>query len=148
MKPRVALLGLLAVSLALMQAEIAEAAPGLLQLPWPAGTQHRINTGYSYGCLYHTGSAYYAIDFEFGPWEEVTAVAGGTATAAYSGSLGYYVVVDHGGGYESLYAHLYDFEVSDGQTVSPGQTVGYAGDHRMGRWCTPPLPHASQRSSS
>ncbi len=128
MKLRLALVTLLALLLAVASGgSTARAAPAL-QLPWPTGHQHRINGGYTYGCMYHTGSAYYAIDFAFGPWENVSAVSGGTATRGYSGSLGNYVIVAHDGGYVSYYAHLYGFAVSNGQTVSQGQTVGYAGD--------------------
>ena len=37
------------------------------------------------------------------------------------------VVVDHGNGYTSLYAHLSNIYVSVGQTVSRGQLIGQMG---------------------
>jgi murein DD-endopeptidase MepM/ murein hydrolase activator NlpD len=37
------------------------------------------------------------------------------------------VVVDHGGGLFSGYAHLKSFAVAEGQTVTQGDTVGYVG---------------------
>lgn len=65
----------------------------------------------------------------------IQSISGGVVVEARSGcgcpknsSYGYgnYVVVDHGGGYKSLYAHLGDvLSVSVGDTVSKGQTVGY-----------------------
>jgi LAS superfamily LD-carboxypeptidase LdcB len=38
------------------------------------------------------------------------------------------VRIDHGGGVETLYAHLSRVDVTDGQTISPGQQVGAVGD--------------------
>jgi murein DD-endopeptidase MepM/ murein hydrolase activator NlpD len=42
-------------------------------------------------------------------------------------SYGYYVVVDHGDGFQTLYAHLSDFAVTQGQYVETGQLLGYSG---------------------
>ncbi|TCS93952.1 M23 family metallopeptidase [Hazenella coriacea] len=42
-------------------------------------------------------------------------------------SYGKYIIIDHGGGYETLYAHLKAFKVSQGQTVSQGQQIGEVG---------------------
>jgi murein DD-endopeptidase MepM/ murein hydrolase activator NlpD len=42
----------------------------------------------------------------------------------YSGNT---VIVDHGGGLFTLYAHLSELGVAEGQTVEPGQTLGLSG---------------------
>ena len=56
------------------------------------------------------------------------AAAGGTvATAAYHNSYGNYVVIDHGNGLSTLYAHLYRINVTVGQSVSQGQQIGIIG---------------------
>lgn len=49
--------------------------------------------------------------------------AGGSTCCSY----GLYVVIMSPGGIETLYAHLSSIAVSQGQQVSPGQTLGYAG---------------------
>lgn len=41
--------------------------------------------------------------------------------------LGNHVVVDHGGGLTSVYAHLYSIAVAVGQTVAPDTTLGQEG---------------------
>ena len=47
---------------------------------------------------------------------------------SYGGSgYGNYVVVDHGGGYTTLYAHMTSISVSVGQTVGQGDTLGITG---------------------
>jgi murein DD-endopeptidase MepM/ murein hydrolase activator NlpD len=47
-------------------------------------------------------------------------------SSSYSG-YGNTVVVDHGGGYATLYAHLSSFNVSTGSYVEQGKVVGYVG---------------------
>ncbi len=49
----------------------------------------------------------------------------------FSGSLGGYgnvVKVDHGGGYMSLYAHLTNSRVANGQTVNQGDIIAFSGN--------------------
>jgi murein DD-endopeptidase MepM/ murein hydrolase activator NlpD len=60
----------------------------------------------------------------------IAAVKGGTVTFAGGNpccSYGYYVVVDHGDGYQTLYAHLSSIAVSQGQSVAQGQLLGGGG---------------------
>ncbi len=45
-----------------------------------------------------------------------------------SGGYGYVVVVDHGTGYQTLYAHLSGVAAGCGQSVVQGQTIGYGGN--------------------
>jgi hypothetical protein len=60
----------------------------------------------------------------------VAAAAGVVTTAVPNGNHGYgrYVVVDHGNGESSLYAHLQSVNVGVGQTVDQGSLVGLLGD--------------------
>lgn len=52
----------------------------------------------------------------------------GVVTAAtYGKSAGYYVSINHGDGYSSIYMHMTNFVVSKGQAVSAGQVIGYVG---------------------
>ena len=57
----------------------------------------------------------------------VAALKGKVATAEYSDSYGNYVVVDHGKGLSTLYAHCSELQVQEGQTVQKGETVGLVG---------------------
>jgi hypothetical protein len=45
-----------------------------------------------------------------------------------SQALGVYVVLDHGCGLRTWYCHLSRAEVSEGDTIQKGQTIGYTGD--------------------
>ncbi len=47
--------------------------------------------------------------------------------AAYSGGYGYSILIYHGGGFATWYAHLSSFAVSTGQMVQRGQVIGLVG---------------------
>lgn len=76
-------------------------------------------------------------------------LASDTGTIVYSGCLswgyGCHVIVDHGNGYQSLYAHLSTISVSAGDVVNQGQTIGIMGS--TGRSTGPHL-HFEIRSGS
>ena len=58
----------------------------------------------------------------------VRAALPGTVTISqYSSSYGYYVMIDHGGGLSTLYAHNSKLLVSVGQTVNAGDVVSLSG---------------------
>ena len=48
-------------------------------------------------------------------------------TASHSSSAGYYVTINHGDGFSSVYMHMTRYVVSSGQAVSAGQLIGYVG---------------------
>ena len=54
--------------------------------------------------------------------------AGTVTTASYqAGGAGYYVSINHGDGFGSIYMHMTNYVVSKGQTVTAGQLIGYVG---------------------
>lgn len=72
----------------------------------------------------HTG-----IDLRCSTGTNVYATNGGTVTTSgYSSAWGNYIIINHGGGYTSLYAHLSRRKVSKGQTVKQGTIIGLSGN--------------------
>ena len=63
----------------------------------------------------------------------VVTFAGGNPCCSY----GYYVVIDHGNGFQTLYAHLSSIAVSVGEVVAQGQYIGAVPAPRV----TPPALH-------
>jgi len=60
--------------------------------------------------------------------EPVMATAAGRVVQAeYSSSFGNYVVINHGGGIQTLYAHLNAFRCEIGQRVRRGEVIGFLG---------------------
>lgn len=54
--------------------------------------------------------------------------SGKVTTASFqAGGAGYYVSINHGDGFSSVYMHMTHFIVSPGQYVSAGQVIGYVG---------------------
>ncbi len=63
------------------------------------------------------------------PWgTPIRATADGVVeSAGYGNGYGKEVVIDHGGGVKTIYAHMSGFHVSGGQQVVRGQIIGYVG---------------------
>ena len=53
--------------------------------------------------------------------------SGRVTVATYGSTYGYYVTINHGDGYSSLYAHMTRYVVHKGDTVKKGQLIGYMG---------------------
>ena len=69
------------------------------------------------------GTLHSGIDIEAPKGTPVLAAAAGTVRVSefgYGKGYGYYVIIDHEGGFSTLYAHL---EMQDTPMVEPGQTV-------------------------
>lgn len=75
--------------------------------------------------------SYYSIDWnrpdDLGKPALASAPGVVTKAVTLTGSYGRYVVVDHGGGYTTLYAHLNAIMVSVGQVLDQGDLVGFVG---------------------
>lgn len=96
-----------------------EAIAGGGQLAWPVGgtiTQRFV--------WYHKG-----IDIANSSAPAVLAAEAGTVVSAVKERWGYgwNIILDHGGGLQTLYAHLQDFYVGAGDKVNRGQAIGQMG---------------------
>ncbi len=74
---------------------------------------------------FHSG-----MDFTAPAGTDVYASGNGTVTSVQSSQrgLGKNIVIDHGFGYSSIYAHLSNFNVRVGQKVQRGDVIGYVGN--------------------
>ena len=122
-----------------IEAARQEAASGSISTPsspsssgfiYPLGASGFVTDAYGY--RYHPIYGYYkfhpAVDFAVPQGTPIYATKSGTVTAAtYNEYNGYYVAINHNDGYTSLYAHMTNFVVSVGQTVSQGEVIGYVG---------------------
>lgn len=101
---------------------------------WPLPKKYIISSYWGYRKDPFTGKQAYhnGIDIATsGTSPEIYAVAGGEVVTAggnaYTG-YGYYVIIDHGGGFQSLYGHMNKWpSVSKGDMVKQGQLIGYVG---------------------
>jgi murein DD-endopeptidase MepM/ murein hydrolase activator NlpD len=90
------------------------------------------------------GSFHSGIDIGAAYGSAVSAAGSGQVVLASYSSYGYgnYVIVRHGDGSETLYAHLSSIHVSRGQYVEQGDIVGAVG---CTGWCTGPHLHFEVR---
>lgn len=87
---------------------------------WPLPDYTNIGRGLS---ATHRGA-----DINANAWSPIYAIAGGTVIAAeYHYSWGNYVLIDHGNGVTSRYAHCIELNVSVGDVVGQGDVVGFVG---------------------
>ncbi len=111
---------------------------------WPT-TGYTISSSYGYRIhpIFGTQKFHAGIDIAVSSGQPIYAAASGTVvTAVYSSSYGYYVMIDHGNGYYTLYAHMTQYIVSNGQSVSQGDVIGYVGSTG---WSTGPHLHYEVR---
>ena len=57
----------------------------------------------------------------------LAAYDGVVVAAAYSGTMGNYIMIDHGSGLYTIYMHASSLQVSAGTSVTKGQTIGTVG---------------------
>ncbi|HVF75803.1 MAG TPA: peptidoglycan DD-metalloendopeptidase family protein [Acidimicrobiales bacterium] len=91
-------------------------------LIWPVNGPVTSGYGYRWGRM-HQG-----IDIGAGTGVPIRAAKAGEVI--FAGSMSGYgntVIVDHGGGFTTLYAHQSRIGSSEGQSVSQGQVIGYVG---------------------
>ena len=89
--------------------------------------------------IYGYNGFHYGVDLGSSMNTAIYATKSGTVTASsYGNANGYYVTINHGDGYSSLYAHMVSNEVSVGDYVTQGQVIGHVG---TSGWSTGPHLH-------
>lgn len=120
---------------------------------WPAPGNYLITSHYGPRSINnHKG-----IDIGCSMGSEITAANSGVVIEVYNGcthnygkqgscgcggGFGNHIIIDHGGGYATLYAHLTNAVVTEGQQVSTGEVIGYSGSTG---WSTGPHLHFEVR---
>jgi len=109
-------------------------------LAWPLDkiviTQYFGNTAFATAnAQVYNGNGHNGVDFGIPTGTAVKAAlsgtvlgAGDTDTACQGASYGKWVLIQHGNGLTTLYAHLSLIKVSSGQTVTTGEIIGYSGN--------------------
>ena len=100
--------------------------PGVLG--WPVSGRLSSPYGYRIHPIYGTKRLHTGIDIAASNGTPIAAAGSGKVILAkVFGGYGNAVVVDHGGGLTTLYAHQSQIAVSVGQVVGRGDTIGYVG---------------------
>jgi murein DD-endopeptidase MepM/ murein hydrolase activator NlpD len=82
---------------------------------------------------YKISKFHYGMDFTAPAGTDVYATGNGTIVDLSSSQrgLGKHIIIDHGFGYTSIYAHLSNFNVRVGQKVQRGDIIGFVGSTGM-----------------
>ncbi|MBR5514895.1 MAG: peptidoglycan DD-metalloendopeptidase family protein [Clostridia bacterium] len=95
--------------------------------PLPGGTYY-VSSEYGWRTLWGYQNFHLGIDLAAPAGTPVYASAAGTVvTSAYHYSYGYYVLIDHGDGFATLYAHNSALYVNSGSYVAQGQKIAAVG---------------------
>lgn len=93
---------------------------------------NRIGSGFGYRIdpIYKTIKFHEGVDFTAPMRTEIYATGDGRVSEIMRMDRGYgnCVVIDHGYGYKTLYAHMSRFNVREGQKVKRGEVIGYVGN--------------------
>jgi len=100
---------------------LASRVPSLV---FPAPDYRMVSSPFGYrGNELHQG-----VDLAGPAWSPIYAAASGTVTAAgYQGSMGYYIIINHGNGVRTIYMHCNALYVSAGNWVYAGQHIAALG---------------------
>ena len=92
----------------------------------------RMTSGYGYRIhpIYKTRKMHYGMDYSAKVGTEIYATGDGVISKVKRSKRGYgnYVKINHGFGYETLYAHMSRYIVKKGQKVKRGEVIGYVGN--------------------
>ena len=92
----------------------------------------RMTSGYGYRIhpIYKTRKMHYGMDYSAKVGTEIYATGDGVVSKVKRSKRGYgnYVKINHGFGYETLYAHMSKYIVKKGQKVKRGEVIGYVGN--------------------
>jgi len=108
------------------------------KLAWPTRGRVTQKFGKTRHPRFNTWVMNKGIDITGSIGQNVCAVAPGNVLyAEWFEGYGRLVILDHGHGFNTIYAHLAKISISEGQTVAEGQTIGTLGD--SGTWKGPNL---------
>lgn len=118
-------------------------APGVGELVWPTDGVKTGDYGWRTHPIFGTRRFHAGIDISGDIGQPIVAAAEGLVVhAGWRGGYGLAVVLDHGGGLATLYAHQSWVAVSEGQVVEEGQNIGEMGSTG---WSTGPHLHFEVR---
>jgi murein DD-endopeptidase MepM/ murein hydrolase activator NlpD len=101
---------------------------GSMAWPCPGYTRVSSQFGMRYHPILHYNRMHAGIDVSAPSGATLVAVGSGVVVSAgVSGGYGKCVMIDHGDGLVSVYAHMSRISVSKGQTLATGQSIGAVG---------------------
>lgn len=117
------------IKLAENKSDMLKAIPSIMPLSNKDLTRTASGYGWRIHPLYKISKFHFGMDFTAPLGTEIYATGNGTVKEVVTAQRGFgkSVLIDHGFGYTSLYAHLSNFNVRIGQKVQRGDVIGFVG---------------------
>lgn len=118
------------ISFAKDKGEMLKSLPAIIPISNKDLTRTASGFGWRIHPIYKISKFHYGMDFTAPLGTEVYVTGNGTVTDVVTSQRGFgkHIVVDHGFGYTTTYAHLNSFNVRVGQKVQRGDIIGFVGN--------------------
>ncbi len=118
------------ITLAIRKEDMLRSIPAILPISNKALTRTASGFGLRIHPIYKIIKFQAGMDFTAPSSTDIYATGDGTIAAVISSKrgLGNHIIIDHGFGYSSVYAHLESFNVRRGQKVKRGDVIGFVGN--------------------
>lgn len=117
------------ITLAMRKEEMLRSIPAIMPISNKDLTRTASGFGLRIHPIYKIIKFHAGMDFTAPTGTDIYATGDGNIAAVISSKrgLGNHVIIDHGFGYSSIYAHLESFNVRRGQKVKRGDVIGFVG---------------------
>jgi len=117
------------ITLAMRKEEMLRSIPAIMPISNKDLTRTASGFGLRIHPIYKIIKFHAGMDFTAPTGTDIYATGDGTVAAVISSKrgLGNHVIIDHGFGYSSVYAHMESFNSRRGQKVKRGDVIGYVG---------------------
>lgn len=117
------------IKLARNKEDMLKTIPAIIPISNKDLTRTASGFGWRIHPIYKISKFHFGMDFTAPLGTEIYATGNGTVVGLLSSQrgLGKHIIIDHGFGYKSIYAHLSNFNVRVGQKVQRGDIIGYVG---------------------
>jgi murein DD-endopeptidase MepM/ murein hydrolase activator NlpD len=118
------------IGLAARKEEMLKSIPAILPISNKDLTRTASGFGRRIHPIYKIIKFHYGMDFTAPAGTDVYATGNGQVVSVVPAQRGFgkHIIIDHGFGYTSTYAHLSNFNVRVGQKVQRGDIIGYVGN--------------------
>jgi murein DD-endopeptidase MepM/ murein hydrolase activator NlpD len=118
------------IALAMRKEDMLRSVPAILPISNKDLTRTASGFGLRIHPIYKIIKFHNGMDFTAPSGTDIYATGNGVIIAVLSSKrgLGNHIILDHGFGYTSIYAHLSNFNVRVGQKVQRGDIIGYVGN--------------------
>ncbi|MDY0099132.1 MAG: M23 family metallopeptidase [Bacteroidales bacterium] len=121
------------INLAAEKEDMLRSIPAIMPISTRDLTRVASGFGLRIHPLYKITKFHAGMDFTAPSGTEIYASGDGTVASVSSSKrgMGNHIIIDHGFGYTSIYAHLDSFNVRAGQKVNRGDVIGFVGNTGM-----------------